>query len=316
MKRLVAPSMDIEIAPMNAENTNTEEHIRVATTLSEALPYMRRFAGQTFVIKYGGHAMGSAELARAFARDVVLLKQVGIHPIVVHGGGPQIGDMLERLKIQSSFIDGLRVTDRATVDIVEMVLSGSINKQVVVAIGAAGGTAVGLSGKDGGLIKARKLEVSQRHSDSNIEKLLDLGFVGEPETINPKLLHALMGSDIIPVIAPIGVDDAGQTYNINADTVAGAVAATLGASKLLMLTDVAGVLDRDKTLISELRPSEASAMIAEGSVAGGMIPKLETCLTAVRSGVEAAQIIDGRVPHVLLLEIFTEAGVGTKIHEF
>lgn len=301
---------------MHPDRHDEDPSLATARTLSEALPYMRRFAGQTFVIKYGGHAMGSAELAQAFARDVVLIKQVGMNPIVVHGGGPQIGSMLERLKIQSSFVDGLRVTDRATVEIVEMVLSGSINKQVVSAINAAGGTAIGLSGKDGRLIQARKLARAKRDPDSNIEKVLDLGFVGEPIKVDPTVLTSLGSSSIIPVIAPIGLGEDGQTYNINADTAAGAIATTLRASKLLMLTDVDGVLDAQGKLISKLRPAEARAMIADGTVAGGMIPKVETCLEALDGGVDAVHILDGRVPHVLLLEIFTEAGVGTMIHEY
>jgi acetylglutamate kinase len=298
-----------------AKNRDEQHHL-TARTLSEALPYMRQFSGQTFVIKYGGHAMGSAELAQAFARDVVLIKQVGINPIVVHGGGPQIGRMLERLKIKSSFVDGLRVTDRETVEIVEMVLSGSINKQVVTAINTAGGTAIGLSGKDGNLIRARKLERTARDPESNIEKVLDLGFVGEPERIDTAVLDGLASADVIPVIAPIGIGADGQTYNINADTVAGAIAAALGASKLLMLTDVEGVLDGSGRLISELRPEAAKALIGDGTIAGGMIPKIETCLAAIEAGVEAAQVLDGRLPHVLILEIFTEAGVGTKIHQY
>jgi len=288
--------------------------LATAETLSEALPYMRRFAGQTFVIKYGGHAMGSAELAQAFARDVVLIKQVGMNPIVVHGGGPQIGEMLDRLKIQSSFVDGLRVTDAATVDIVEMVLAGSINKQVVSAINAAGGTAIGLSGKDGRLILARKLTRTKRDPDSNIEKVLDLGFVGEPTVVDSMVLDSLGRSAIIPVIAPIGIGEDGQTYNINADTVAGAIAARMKASKLLYLTDIEGVLDAGKKLISSLTPEQARRMIADGTIAGGMIPKVENCLEALQNGVAAVHILDGRVPHVLLLEIFTEAGVGTMIH--
>jgi len=300
---------------MRQERHEEDQSLATARTLSEALPYMRRFAGQTFVIKYGGHAMGSDELAQAFARDVVLIKQVGINPVVVHGGGPQIGKMLDRLKIQSSFVDGLRVTDQATVEIVEMVLSGSINKQVVSAINAAGGTAIGLSGKDGRLIQARKLTRSKRDPDSNIEKVLDLGFVGEPVKIDPTVLMSLGTSSIIPVIAPIGLGEDGQTYNINADTAAGAIATTLKASKLLMLTDVDGVLDRRGQRISKLRPAEARSMIADGTIAGGMIPKVETCLDALDGGAAAVHILDGRVPHVLLLEIFTEAGVGTMIHE-
>ena len=277
---------------------------------------MRRFAGQTIVIKYGGHAMGDDELAQSFARDVVLIKQVGINPVVVHGGGPQIGRMLERLAIQSSFVDGLRVTDAATVEIVEMVLSGAINKQIVTAINGAGGTGIGLSGKDGRLIEARKIARTRRDPDSNIEKVLDLGFVGEPERINPHVLHTLDRSDLIPVIAPIGIGSGGETYNINADTVAGAIAATLGASKLIMLTDVSGVLDKGGRLISEMTPERAREIAADGTISGGMIPKVETCLAALEAGVGAAHILDGRVPHVLLLEIFTEAGVGTKIHRY
>jgi acetylglutamate kinase len=285
-----------------------------AATLSEALPFLRRYAGKTIVVKYGGHAMGDTAIGDLFAQDVVLLKQVGIHPIVVHGGGPQIGQMLERLKIKSSFVDGLRVTDAATVEIVEMVLSGSINKQIVTAINVAGGLAVGLSGKDAGLIKARKLRRVQVESDSHIEKVLDLGFVGEPEHINAKVLEAFDRSDIIPVIAPIGVGEAGETYNINADTVAGAVAAAVKATRLLLLTDVVGVLDKRKNLLHELSTEEARALIADGTIQGGMIPKIETCLEAVEGGVDAAVIIDGRVPHSILLELFAE-GAGTLIRK-
>jgi acetylglutamate kinase len=281
--------------------------------LVEALPYMRRFAGSTFVIKYGGHAMGSPELARDFARDVVLLKQVGVNPVVVHGGGPQIKAMLDRLKIKSEFVEGLRVTDAATVEIVEMVLAGSINKQIVTAIQAAGGQAVGLSGKDGNLIEATKLTRTRRDPGSNIEQVLDLGFVGQPTRVNTKILKAFEGTDTVPVIAPIGVGTDGHTYNINADTVAGAVAAAFAARKLLMLTDIEGVLGRDGQLISELSASAARALIADGTVSGGMIPKLETCLQALDDGVGAAHVLDGRLPHVVLLETFTEAGVGTKL---
>ena len=292
----------------------TDQHYhRVAATLVEALPYMRRFAGSTFVIKYGGHAMGSPALAQDFARDVVLLKQVGVNPVVVHGGGPQIKAMLDRLKIKSQFVEGLRVTDAATVEIVEMVLAGSINKQIVSAIQAAGGQAVGLSGKDGNLIEASKLTRTRRDPESHIEQVLDLGFVGEPTRIHTRVLKAFEGTEIVPVIAPIGVGTDGQTYNINADTAAGAVAAAFGARKLIMLTDVEGVLDRAGRLISELSASKARALIADGTVSGGMIPKLETCLAAVGAGVEAAHVLDGRLPHVLLLEVFTEAGVGTKL---
>lgn len=284
-----------------------------AGILTEALPYMRRYAGHTFVIKYGGHAMGDDSLAADFARDVVLLKQVGINPVIVHGGGPQIGAMLERLKIKSAFVDGLRVTDGATVEIVEMVLSGQINKQIVSSIGAAGGRAIGLSGKDGGLITVRRLTRTTRDPDSNIEKVVDLGFVGDPERIDPHILHALRNTDIIPVIAPVGVDAAGQTFNINADTVAGAIAGALNATRMLLLTDVEGVLDKQRRLIPEMTIADARRYREDGTLTGGMIPKVETCIEAVEAGAEGAVIIDGRVPHGILLEIFTEHGSGTMI---
>ena len=291
-----------------------EELVAQAQTLSEALPYMRRYAGATFVIKYGGHAMGDPELARLFARDVVLLKQVGVHPVVVHGGGPQIGAMLERLKIKSEFVDGLRVTDPETVNVVEMVLAGTINKQIVSAINQAGGFAIGLSGKDGNLIRAERLRRTRRDPDSNIERVLDLGLVGEPVEITPRVLELCIAStDIVPVIAPIGVGAGGETLNINADTAAGAIASALKARRLLMLTDVAGVLDKDGRLVAELTVGEARRMIAEGTIKGGMIPKVETCMAAAEGGVEGAVIIDGRVKHALLVEIFTEHGAGTLI---
>jgi len=291
----------------------TKQWLRTASTLMEALPYLRAFSGHTFVIKYGGHAMGDDELARDFARDVVLIKQVGINPIVVHGGGPQIGAMLKRMNIQSKFVDGLRVTDQESVDIVEMVLAGSINKQIVTSINEAGGRAIGLSGKDGRLIEARKLRRTQRDPDSNIEKILDLGYVGEPSKVNADVFRIFEGSDAIPVIAPIGVGADGKTYNINADTAAGAIAEAVNASKLLMLTDIAGVMDGKGELISEMSREEAKALFKTDAITGGMIPKLETCLHAMEGGVEAAHILDGRVPHVLLLELFTEDGTGTKI---
>ncbi|HLI19544.1 MAG TPA: acetylglutamate kinase, partial [Stellaceae bacterium] len=267
----------------------------------------------TIVVKYGGHAMGDDTIARQFADDVVLLKQVGMNPVVVHGGGPQIGEMLKRLKIKSSFIDGLRITDRETVEVVEMVLSGSVNKELVTLINKAGGLAVGLSGKDADLIRAKKLEHPQKADpESEIVKVLDLGFVGEPVGINTKMLDLLKNSDIIPVIAPIGVGDHGETYNINADTVAGAVAAAVKATRFLLLTDVAGVLDKEKKLIAQLSVEKARDLIADGTISGGMIPKIETCLDAIAGGVEAAVIIDGRVPHAILLELFAE-GAGTLI---
>ena len=293
--------------------SDTKHWLRTAKTITEALPYMRRYAGKTFVVKYGGHAMGDKELAEIFARDIVLMKQIGVHPVVVHGGGPQIGNMLERLAVKSEFVDGLRITDADTVGIVEMVLSGSINKQIVSAINTAGGTAIGLSGKDGNLIKASKLRRTRRDEDSNIEKILDLGFVGEPRQVNPQILTSLEQSGMIPVIAPIGVGSGGETYNINADTVAGAVASAIGAARLLLLTDVPGVLDKDGELLTDLTASQVRDLMNDGTITGGMIPKLETCLGAVQTGVEAAVILDGRVPHVLLLEIFTEHGVGTLI---
>ena len=286
-----------------------------ANILSEALPYFRRYAGKTVVVKYGGHAMGDVEGAQRFAHDVVLLKQVGINPIVVHGGGPQIGQMLERLKIKSSFIDGLRVTDRETVEIVEMVLSGSINKQIVTAINGAGGYAIGLSGKDAGLIKATRLRRTKVDPDSHIERVLDLGFVGEPAAINATVLETLRNSAIIPVIAPIGVGEDGETFNINADTAAGAVAGAVKAARFLLLTDVAGVLDKSKKLMPELSAEQARALIADGTIAGGMIPKVETCLQAIDGGVDAAVILDGRVPHAILLELFAEGGAGTLIRK-
>lgn len=284
-----------------------------AKTLSEALPFMRQFSDETIVIKFGGHAMESDDLARLFARDIVLLKQVGINPVVVHGGGPQIDQMLKRLQIQTPRVDGLRFTDEATVEVVEMILSGKINKQIVSAINEAGGFAVGLSGKDGHLIRARKLRRTKKDPDSNIEKILDLGFVGEPAEITPHILDFFRETDVIPVIAPVGMGGAGETYNINADTAAGAIAAATDSRRLLMLTDVAGVLDKSGNLIPEMTATQAKAYIEDGTISGGMIPKVETCLDAVTNGVDAAVILDGRVPHAVLLELFTPHGVGTLI---
>lgn len=287
--------------------------VHTARTISEALPYMREFAGETFVVKYGGHAMGNQELADQFARDIVLMQHVGIRPVVVHGGGPQIGKMLERLAIQSDFVDGLRVTDAPTVEIVEMVLCGSINKQIAASINAAGGRAVGISGKDGNLMQARKITRTKKDPDSNIERVLDLGFVGEPMLVQPAILDEFARAGIIPVIAPIGVGEDGQTYNINADTAAGAIAGALGARKLMLLTDVAGILTKDKDLISELTTSEARGLIEDGTVSGGMIPKVETCIYALDRDTQSVHILDGRVPHVLLIETFTEGGAGTMM---
>ncbi len=299
--------------PSPATEEDREASLRKARTLSAALPYMRQFAGQTVVVKYGGHAMGDPALAEKFAEDIVLLNQVGIEPVVVHGGGPQIKKMLERLKIQSEFVDGLRVTDKATVDIVEMVLAGSINAEIVTAINRAGGFAVGLSGKDGNLIKCRKLRRTKKDPDSSIETVLDLGFVGEVTEVNTHVLEQFEQSDVIPVIAPIGYGEAGETFNINADNAAGAVASALHATRLLMLTDVAGVLDKQGNLIPDMTVEQARRLMTDGTISGGMIPKIETCLHAVESGVEAAVIMDGRVPNAVLLELFTPHGAGTLI---
>jgi acetylglutamate kinase len=281
-------------------------------TLVEALPYLQKYAGKTFVVKYGGHAMGDPALAQDFAEDIVLLKAVGINPVVVHGGGPQIGAMLKRLGIKSEFVDGLRVTDAATADVAEMVL-GAINKELVAWINRAGGTAVGISGKDAHLVTARKVTRTTRDPGSMIEQEVDLGFVGEPEIIDTRIVDMLCAKDVIPVIAPVGVDPAGDTYNINADTMAGAIAAALGAARLFLLTDVAGVLAKDKSLLTDLTPPAIEGLIADGTISGGMIPKIETCVAAVTGGVDAAVILDGRVSHAMLLEIFTRQGAGTLV---
>jgi acetylglutamate kinase len=284
-----------------------------ARVLAQALPFLRRYAGATIVVKYGGHAMGEEALAEQFASDIALLKHVGINPVVVHGGGPQINAMLKRLAIQSSFVDGLRVTDAAMVEVVEMVLAGTVNKYVAGLITKAGALAVGICGKDGGLVRAKKLERTKRDPDSHIEQVLDLGFVGEPVEIDVRVIHALTGGGLIPVIAPVGLGLDGQTYNINADTVAGAIAGALQATRLLMLTDVAGVLDAEKRLIPEMTVAQVEAGIASGMISGGMIPKVETCTYAVRNGARGAVILDGRVPHACLLELFTDAGPGTIV---
>ena len=299
---------------MEIKTIKTKELLlRTAKTVSEALPFIQRFAGHTFVIKYGGNAMGNERTAETFARDIVILKTVGINPVVVHGGGPQIGAMLERLQIKSNFIDGLRVTDQSAVEIVEMVLSGSINKQIVTALNQAGGTAIGISGKDGNLIQAQQLRRTKKDPDSNIERVLDLGFVGEPTKVNPQAIQNIIASGMIPVIAPIGVGPNGETYNINADTAAGAIASALKATKLMMLTDVAGILTKDKQLISSIDAAEIDALLADGTITGGMIPKVETCINALRAGVKQAHILDGRIPHVSLIETFTEHGASTMI---
>ena len=284
-----------------------------ARVLTEALPYILRYDQKTVVVKYGGNAMGEEGVAEHFAQDVVLMRQTGIEPIVVHGGGPQIGAMLKRLGIKSSFIDGLRVTDQAAIEVVEMVLTGTINKQIVSAINNAGGRAVGVSGKDGQLIVAKKLLRSKKDPQTGLMQTIDLGFVGEPEKINTEVLQTIVRADMIAVIAPVGVGKAGETYNINADTVAGAVAGALNADRLLLLTDVPGVMDRNGNLIARLTTTEARALIADGTISGGMIPKVETCVDAVERGVTAAVILDGRIQHVLLIELFTEHGAGTMI---
>lgn len=284
-----------------------------AETLTEALPYMQRYAGEVFVVKYGGHAMGDPEAARDFAEDVTLLKAVGINPVVVHGGGPQIGKMLKTLGVESTFIDGLRVTDAETAKVAEMVLCGSINKEIVSWIAQAGGRAVGLSGKDGRMVIAEKVKRTTRDPDSNIESVVDLGFVGEPSDIDRRVLDTVSKAGMIPVIAPIAIGEDGETYNVNADTMAGAIAIALGAARLFLLTDVAGVLDKDKKLIRDLTPSEIAKLKQDGTIQGGMIPKLETCVDAVQGGVDAAVILDGRVPHAMLIEAFTKRGAGTLV---
>jgi acetylglutamate kinase len=299
--------------------TNEEQGWATAKTLAEALPYIQIYDRETVVIKYGGHAMGEESVAKLFAADVVLLKMLGLHPVVVHGGGPQISAMLERAGVKSTFVDGLRVTDAATMEIAEMVLSGAINKEIANWITRAGGEAevrgVGLSGKDARLITVEKVTRTRKDPDSQIEKVVDLGFVGEPKKIDTTLLRALIDADedYIPVVAPIGVSDEGQTYNINADTVAGALAGALSAKRMLLLTDVVGVLDRNGELIRQLTVREARAAIADGVATGGMIPKLETAIAAVEAGVEAVVIMDGRRPHAMLVELFTEHGAGTLV---
>ncbi|MET3438754.1 acetylglutamate kinase [Sphingomonas sp. 1185] len=284
-----------------------------AETLTEALPYLQRYAGKTFVVKYGGHAMGDPERQRDFAEDMVLLKAVGINPVVVHGGGPQIGAMLKRLGVESQFVNGLRVTDKETAQIAEMVLAGSINKEIVSWISAAGGRAVGISGKDAGLVIAEKVQGREADPLKGIERHVDLGFVGEPVAVDPRLIESLCADGIIPVIAPVGIGLDGHTYNINADTMAGAIAARLGASRFFLLTDVAGVLDKQGELMTDLNPARIAELRADGTISGGMIPKLETCVSAVEAGVDAAVILDGRVPHGMLLEIFTKQGAGTLV---
>jgi len=284
-----------------------------AETLTEALPYLQRYAGKTFVVKYGGHAMGDPERQRDFAEDVVLLKAVGINPVVVHGGGPQIGRMLKRLGVESQFVNGLRVTDAETAQIAELVLAGSINKEIVGWIAAAGGRAVGISGKDAGLVQAEKVGRQDPDPLQGIERHVDLGFVGEPVAVDRRIIDQLSAAGIIPVIAPVAMGADGHTYNINADTMAGAIAAALGASRFFLLTDVAGVLDKAGALVTDLDPARVAALQVDGTITGGMIPKVQTCVAAVEAGVDAAVILDGRVPHGMLLEIFTRQGAGTLV---
>jgi len=293
-------------------NTNNE-FTKKAELLMETLPFMKRYANKIIVIKLGGNAMGKKEYIKSFAEDIALLQQVGMLPIVVHGGGPQIGEMLKKLKIESNFVDGLRVTDEATIDVVEMVLCGVTNKSIVSSISQAGANAVGISGKDGNLISAKRISILDKDSDSNVEKAVDLGFVGEPENINVKILNGLIAQNMIPVIAPVGIGKNGESYNINADTAAGAVASAMKATRMIMLTDVMGVLDSDDNLVPELSVDKALKLIDKKIVIGGMIPKLKTCINTVKQGTEAGVIMDGRLPHALLIELFTEHGVGTLI---
>jgi acetylglutamate kinase len=291
----------------------SEDVIAQARLISAALPYMLRYDQKVVVVKYGGHAMGDPALARAFARDITLLETSGVRPVVVHGGGPQIGEMLKRLDIKSEFRGGLRVTDKKTIDVVEMVLAGSINKEIVMAINAEGGKAVGLSGKDGNMVFAEKVTKTAKDPDSNIEKIIDLGFVGEPKTVNRAVIDMVLGAELIPVIAPVAPGKDGHTYNVNADTFAGAIAGALNAARLLFLTDVPGVLDKKGNLIKELTVAEVHALIADGTISGGMIPKVETCVEAIGRGVEGVVILSGKTPHAVLLELFTDHGAGTLI---
>jgi acetylglutamate kinase len=283
-----------------------------ARLLAEALPYMQRYSGQTVIVKFGGHAMGEPQLAADFAQDVVLLKQSGVNPIVVHGGGPQIAGMLKRLQLKSEFVNGLRVTDKPTVEVVEMVLAGLINKDIVTAINRVGGKAVGISGKDANLMIAKKI-TEMTDPESNLMKAVDIGYVGDPAEINPHIVNVIAESDLIPVIAPVAISREGETLNVNADTFASALAARMKARRLLLLTDVAGVLDKGKQLIAQLSIAEARALIRDGTITGGMIPKVEGCIEVVEAGVEGVVILDGRVPHCVLLELFTRHGVGTLV---
>ena len=288
--------------------------IHKASTLVEALPYIREHAGHTIVIKYGGHAMGDPKLSESFSKDIGLIKEVGILPVIVHGGGPQIGSLLKEKNIQSTFVEGLRVTDKETVKVVEEVLANDINKQIVESINQSGGKAIGLAGNKNNLIEASKLKVQVKDSDSNIEKILDIGFVGQPTKINTDIIKNHLNDGYIPVIAPLGIDNNNNNYNINADTVAGHLAGALQASKLLLLTDVAGILDEQKKLISSLSLEDAEKIIIKDFIGGGMKPKILTCINAMKKGVVKSTILDGRIPHSLILELFTEHGIGTQIY--
>ena len=292
---------------------NRADAIHVAEVLSEALPYIRRFVGKTLVIKYGGNAMESEELKTGFARDIVLMKAVGINPVVVHGGGPQIADLLKRLNIESRFIEGMRVTDEQTMDVVEMVLGGQVNKDIVNLINSHGGSAIGLTGKDARLIRARKLKVTHQAADMQQPEIIDIGQVGEVASVNTELLNMLVQGDFIPVIAPIGVGPNGESYKINADLVAGKVAEALHAEKLMLLTNIAGLMDKEGNVLTGLNTAQVDELIADGTIYGGMLPKIRCALDAVQGGVNSAHIIDGRVPNAVLLEIFTDHGVGTLI---
>jgi len=292
-------------------NINAAKNI--ASVLTEALPYIQRFTGKTIVVKYGGNAMIDEELKNSFARDIVLMKLVGMHPIVVHGGGPQIGELLKKLDIKSDFVDGMRVTDSATMDVVEMVLGGLVNKEIVSLLNRNGGKAIGITGKDGDFIRARKMKVTRKTPEMQEPEVIDIGHVGEVAGMNPDIIQMLKGSDFIPVIAPIGADESGQSYNINADIVAGKVAQMVMAEKLILLTNIAGVQDKDGKVLTGLTTTQVNALIEDGTIHGGMLPKTNCALDAVNSGVTSAQIIDGRVPHAVLLEVFTDEGIGTLI---
>lgn len=294
-------------------NLNKEQAQNIASVLAEALPYIQRFAGKTIVVKYGGNAMTEEHLKNGFARDIVLMKLVGINPVVVHGGGPQIGNLLERIGKQSEFIQGMRVTDSETMDIVEMVLGGSVNKEIVNLIHQNGGNAVGLTGKDGDLIRARKMEMTAFNEEINAPEIIDLGHVGEVARINTKVLDMLIDDDFIPVIAPVGVGEDGHSYNINADFVAGKVAEALQAEKLMLLTNIPGLLDKQGQLLTGLNATKVDALIEDGTIYGGMLPKIQCALDAVQAGVKSSHIIDGRVEHAVMLEVFTDEGVGTLI---